>query len=658
MTILWTLVLAIFTFSLPTLAEVKVTSSGCFQERYYNPLFPIVYLDYRYQIDWNLYPNMSHVILACAKEALAHEYTYFAITNYGVCVWGPNGDSITTVARAVPWCFHGLGGHWLVSVYNVSRSSNAFSVWTSWGLWSACSKTCNGGQRTRLRMCSGGNDCKGNSSQSQQCSNNECVIPVNGGWSAWEGWSRCSLTCGGGFQTRMRTCTNPPPSSGGAMCSGTSSQSQPCNTNHCPVNGGWSLWGAWGSCSKSCGDGSQVRMRNCTSPPPSNGGALCVGSSSQSQSCNSEACPSVCQEGAPAFDQCGQRCACVRGRLVDCVRIRKEFTSMNHSERTLYISVVKTASTDPRLKKDYDNLINVHRQLFVSGIHQSTHFLTWHRYFILLYENLLRRVDCRFTVAYWDWSAVSGTAFSTSEPRSIWNSSDSGFGGDGEGFYGCVQAGPFREDVWSIVPLPEGSPPELGPRCLARMFFGDPPDNVAVEKVLSIPPANFTDFELMVRVNLHDLVHCLIDGTMCSLDSAAAPEFFLHHGFIDKIWDDWQKKSESHKKVFFSTILQSMPGTQVLPKDVIDLYTQPGNIRVEYQPTMSVANEMPLFRDEGKEMDKSGKRLSWRKPHRIPRLRKRFSRLSDRIFRLFHLSKAEIKRAKELEKILQPKTAD
>lgn len=431
------------------------------------------------------------------------------------------------------------------------------------------------------------------------------------------------------------------------MCSGTSSESQPCNTNHCPVNGGWSLWGAWGSCSKSCGDGSQVRMRNCTSPPPSNGGALCVGSSSQSQSCNSEACPSVCQEGAPAFDQCGQRCACVRGRLVDCVRIRKEFTSMNHSERTLYISVVKTASTDPRLKKDYDNLINVHRQLFVSGIHQSTHFLTWHRYFILLYENLLRRVDCRFTVAYWDWSAVSGTAFSTSEPRSIWNSSDSGFGGDGEGFYGCVQAGPFREDVWSIVPLPEGSPPELGPRCLARMFFGDPPDNVAVEKVLSIPPANFTDFELMVRVNLHDLVHCLIDGTMCSLDSAAAPEFFLHHGFIDKIWDDWQKKSESHKKVFFSTILQSMPGTQVLPKDVIDLYTQPGNIRVEYQPTMSVANEMPLFRG-----------LSWRKPHRIPRLRKRFSRLSDRIFRLFHLSKAEIKRAKELEKILQPKTAD
>ena len=103
---------------------VKVTSSGCFQERYYNPLFPIVYLDYRYQIDWNLYPNMSHVILACAKEALAHEYTYFAITNYGVCVWGPNGDSITTVARGVPWCFHGLGGHWLVSVYNVSRSSN------------------------------------------------------------------------------------------------------------------------------------------------------------------------------------------------------------------------------------------------------------------------------------------------------------------------------------------------------------------------------------------------------------------------------------------------------------------------------------------------------------------------------------------------------
>ena len=46
---------------------------------------------------------------------------------------------------------------------------------------------------------------------------------------------------------------------------------------------------------------------------------------------------------------------------------------------------------------------------------------------------------------------------------------------------------------------------------------------------------------------------------------------------------------------------------------------------------------------------------SWRKFPKIPR-RKRFSSLNDRIFKLFHLSKAEIKRAKEMEKKLQPKS--
>ncbi|XP_074609332.1 grixazone synthase-like [Acropora palmata] len=408
---------------------------------------------------------MSHVVGACTRRALVRKYTYFAITNYGVCVWGPNGKNVARIAHSSPWCFRGLGGFWLVSVYKIDVSS-------------------------------------------------------------------------------------------------------------------------------------------------------------------------ICQEGISTPDQCGQRCTCVGGRLVNCVRIRKEFTSMTSDERSLYVSVIKTASTDPRFKPDYDNLINEHRRLFFSGIHHVTHFLTWHRYFILLYENLLRRVDCSVTVPYWDWSKMPGSAFNTTAASSIWSSEDSGLGGDGEGIYSCVQTGPFRQDVWSIVPLPPGIPTGPGPRCLARMFFGTPPDAIAVQRVLDIPLGNFSDFELMLRVNLHDLVHCLIDGTMCSLDSATAPEFFLHHGFVDKIWNDWQKKSESHKNVFFSNMSQRMPGTQVLPSKVLDLSQQPGGIRIEYQPVLS---------------------LSWRKFPKIPR-RKRFSSLNDRIFKLFHLSKAEIKRAKEMEKKLQPKS--
>ena len=281
---------------------------------------------------------------------------------------------------------------------------------------------------------------------------------------------------------------------------------------------------------------------------------------------------------------------------MNCVRLRKEFTSMTFDERARYIRVIKTASTDPRFKTDYDNLLNDHRIRFMSGIHEATHFLPWHRYFMLLYENLLRRVDCKVTIAYWDWSLVSNNPFSTANREDLWHSADTGFGGDGVGFTSCVQTGPFRQSEWSIVPLSGGSPPEPGPRCLARMFNGNPPDSVAVQEVLKITPGNFSDFEVALRINLHDVVHCLIDGTMCSLDSAAAPEFFLHHGFIDKLWNDWQKKSDAHKDVFFSSINEVMPGTQVLPREVLDISSQPGGVRVEYLPPRGAANVLPLLR--------------------------------------------------------------
>ena len=41
------------------------------------------------------------------------------------------------------------------------------------------------------------------------------------------------MTCGAGQQERFRTCTNPPPSNGGAQCSGSDKETRPCENGPC-----------------------------------------------------------------------------------------------------------------------------------------------------------------------------------------------------------------------------------------------------------------------------------------------------------------------------------------------------------------------------------------------------------------------------------------
>ena len=58
--------------------------------------------------------------------------------------------------------------------------------------------------------------------------------PVDGSWGSWLKWSECSKSCGGGTETRLRLCDSPAPAHGGKDCGGESSEERKCNTNPCP----------------------------------------------------------------------------------------------------------------------------------------------------------------------------------------------------------------------------------------------------------------------------------------------------------------------------------------------------------------------------------------------------------------------------------------
>lgn len=83
---------------------------------------------------------------------------------------------------------------------------------------------------------------------------------------------------------------------------------------------------------------------------------------------------------------------------------------------------------------------------------------------------------------------------------------------------------------------------------------------------------------------------------MCTIDSANAPEFFMHHGFIDKIWYDYQKKSITNKNAFFPNITLRLRTTPYYPRHFIDFAKQPKCVRVCYdEPTVHKGKKVKKF---------------------------------------------------------------
>lgn len=121
---------------------------------------------------------------------------------------------------------------------------------------------------------------------------NECPIttsPIDGGFSSWSEWFKCdqhsedhrhessnidSCLC------RSRSCNNPLPKNGGALCKGNNmnyiqisinkkirpdlpSKGPTISVVNCTLHGKWTEWGPWSACSQTCGVAVKHRRRSC-----------------------------------------------------------------------------------------------------------------------------------------------------------------------------------------------------------------------------------------------------------------------------------------------------------------------------------------------------------------------------------------------------------
>jgi tyrosinase len=248
-----------------------------------------------------------------------------------------------------------------------------------------------------------------------------------------------------------------------------------------------------------------------------------------------QVCSAVAHVGRWWYNGCSQRCICaqVSGEFVwDCYRERKEYTCMSVAERTLYINTYKAISTPGHPQySQYQTLIARHSTNF-GTIHTSQYFLPWHRWFSMEMENLLQNVNCTVTLPWYDTAKNAGAPFGVPP----WGASADLLGTSGA----CVNDGGFASPGW----------PNNAHGCLSRTNSGTMPTSMQEAAVLAMNSANYVAFTDALEIQIHNIPHVRIGGTMLQTWSPEAPEFFLHHGHIDKLWDDWQKKSNAHLNAY------------------------------------------------------------------------------------------------------------
>jgi len=216
---------------------------------------------------------------------------------------------------------------------------------------------------------------------------------------------------------------------------------------------------------------------------------------------------------------------------------------MSEADRQLFVNTyVAVSSPGHPLYSQYLVLIGRHA-IYINTIHVTQWFLPWHRWFMNAMEELLNEANCNVTIPWWDSAKTAG---------SPWTFPPFGSASDMIGTSGspCVTDGGFASPAWA------GGGTH---GCLSRGATGSLPTSLQENQAMSLNATQYGNFSDMLQIQVHNMVHQVTGGTMYQPWSVEDPEFFLFHGHIDKLWNDWQARGDDYFNAYPFPLDSVMP---------------------------------------------------------------------------------------------------
>lgn len=89
--------------------------------------------------------------------------------------------------------------------------------------------------------------------------------------------------------------------------------------------------------------------------------------------------PPTTKSTIAVYDECRRECTCQHGKLVNCYRVRKQFSELPLEERLYYINAYKTLYHHVAYHKRFLELLAIHPALKFRLLHGKQQILPFHR---------------------------------------------------------------------------------------------------------------------------------------------------------------------------------------------------------------------------------------------------------------------------------------